>query len=86
MEKLGVPTAVVVTQPFVSSAKAMALAHGIPDYPFAVIPHPIAATGGDELEERADRVVDEVVSILSTGEASSRESGGDVGASMRSHR
>jgi len=84
MEKLGVPTAVVVTEPFISSAKAMALAHGMPDYPFAVIPHPIAATEREELEERAERVVNEVISILSTGEASSGEQEG-VEASTQSN-
>ena len=64
MEKLGVPTAVVVTEPFISSAKAMALSHGMAGYPFAVIPHPIAVTEVETLHEWADQVIDEVVSIL----------------------
>lgn len=76
MEKLGVPTAVVVTQPFISSAKAMALAHSLPDYPFAVIPHPIAATDIEELERRADRTVDDVASILLEGKVASGERAG----------
>jgi len=73
MEKLGVPTAVVVTEPFVTSAKAMAIVHGLPDYPFAIILHPIAATDIEELEKRADRTIEEVISILLVGEVSSRE-------------
>lgn len=44
MEKLNKPTAVICTEPFLSSGKAMALAHGFPDYPFVLIPHPINAT------------------------------------------
>jgi hypothetical protein len=69
MEKLGVPTAVVITEPFVGSASAMAVAHGMPGYPFAVIPHPIAATEVGVLKERADRAMDEVASILLDGGA-----------------
>ncbi|MDP9475539.1 MAG: hypothetical protein M3R38_07580 [Actinomycetota bacterium] len=69
MEKLGVPTAVVVTEPFVSSAGAMAVAHGMAGYPFAVIPHPIAATETRVLEERADGIVEEVASMLLDGSA-----------------
>lgn len=67
MEKLGIPTAVINTEPFISSGKAMAVAHGIPDYPFAVIPHPIAATEKAVLEEWAEKVIDEVAEILLTG-------------------
>jgi hypothetical protein len=63
MEKLGVPTAVVATQPFISSGKAMAVSHGIPDYPFVVIPHPIAATETSKLHSWADNAVDQVASI-----------------------
>lgn len=67
MEKLGVPTAVVNTEPFITSSKAMAVSHGIPDYPFVIIPHPIATTEKSRLEEWADKVADEVVNILITG-------------------
>jgi hypothetical protein len=67
MEKLGVPTAVVNTEPFITSSKAMAVAHGIPDYPFVIMPHPIAATEITRLEEWADAAVGEVVDILLTG-------------------
>ena len=63
MEKLGVPTVVVATEPLISSGKAMAVSHGIPDYPFVVIPHPIAATEISKLHNWADKVVDQVVSI-----------------------
>jgi len=69
MEKLGVPTVVVATEPFISSAKAMALSHGMPDYPFAVIPHPIAATETSKLHSWADKVVGQIVSIWLKGES-----------------
>ena len=72
MEKLGVATAVVATEPFISSGKAMAVAHGIPDYPFAVIGHPIAATDTATLHGWADGVVAQVVSIWQKGETAGR--------------
>lgn len=64
MERLGIPAGAVLTEPFVPSGKAMALAQGFPDYPFAVIPHPIAATEVKTLEDRADQVIEDVVSLL----------------------
>lgn len=67
MEKLNIPTAVINTEPFISSAKAMAVAHGIPDYPFAVIPHPIAATENEVLHQWVDDIMDEIVSLLQHG-------------------
>lgn len=68
MEKMGVPTAVISTEPFVSSSRAMAVSHGMPDYAFAVIPHPIAATAVDILHQWADGVLDQVISIWLNGE------------------
>ncbi|SDI28764.1 hypothetical protein SAMN05216352_106141 [Alteribacillus bidgolensis] len=65
MEKKQVPAAVIVTEPFISSGKAMAIAHGLPDYSFAVIPHPIAATTVDTLENWAEDAVKEVAELLS---------------------
>ena len=64
MEKLGVPTAVICTEPFISSGKAMALAHGLPDYPFAVIPHPINATSYEVLDDWVEESLPEVVRLL----------------------
>nr|WP_246943548.1 hypothetical protein [Bacillus pinisoli] len=67
MEKEGIPTAVVNTEPFISSSKAMAVAHGIPDYPFVIIPHPIATTEAVQLNKWAEQTIEEVVEILVTG-------------------
>lgn len=64
MEKLEVPTAVVCTKPFVSSGKAMAVAHGLPDYPFAIMPHPINATSYEVLDQWAEDILPEVFQLL----------------------
>jgi hypothetical protein len=67
MEKLGVPTAVICTEHFISSGKAIDLSHDIQDYPFIVIPHPIVATKTETLHEWADQVVDQVIALLLKG-------------------
>lgn len=64
MEKLGVPAAVICTEPFVSSGKAMALAHGYTDYPFAVIPHPINITTPQQLKAWSEEVLSAVENLL----------------------
>jgi hypothetical protein len=42
----------------------MAVAQGIPDYPFAVIPHPLAATEKEVLYKRADQILGDIEGIL----------------------
>ncbi len=63
-EKRGVPTAVICTTPFVSSAKAMSVIGGIPEYPFVVVPHPLGSLPTDELRGRAIQAAPDVLSIL----------------------
>ncbi len=47
----------------------MAEANGLPDYPFAVIAHPIAGNGDEELRDKAERAVDLLVPLLTRREA-----------------
>ncbi|MBM7659693.1 hypothetical protein JOC85_000460 [Bacillus mesophilus] len=72
MEKLGVPTAVVSTLPFITSSRAMAVAQGIPDYPFITIPHPIAATEKHVLQSWVDEIIEEVEDVLVSGTSKNR--------------
>ena len=64
LEKRGVPAAVICTEPFINSAKAMSKLGGIPDYPFVVLPHPLGSLTPDELRERAIQAAPEVLRIL----------------------
>jgi hypothetical protein len=63
-EKLGIPAVAVITDRFADSARAMAEADGQPDYPFAVIAHPIAGNRDDELKDKAARAVEILVPLL----------------------
>jgi hypothetical protein len=53
-----------MTDRFEPTARAMAAASGLPDYPFAVIPHPIAGNADLALRDKAVAVVDQVVALL----------------------
>jgi alkanesulfonate monooxygenase SsuD/methylene tetrahydromethanopterin reductase-like flavin-dependent oxidoreductase (luciferase family) len=63
-EKLGIPAVAVITDRFEASARALAAANGMPDYPFAVIAHPIAGNTDDELREQAEVAVRLLVPLL----------------------
>jgi hypothetical protein len=66
-EKRGLPAAVICTEPFVSSAIAMSKMGGIPEFPFAVVPHPLGSLDENSLKERAKEVAGDIVKILLEG-------------------
>ena len=63
-ERLGIPAVAVITDRFEASARAMAAANGLPDYPFAIIVHPIAGNSDDELRDKAEHAVGRLVPLL----------------------
>ena len=63
-ERRGIPAVAVMTDRFVPTARAVAELNGVPDYPYVVIPHPIANDSDDELREKAEAVVGRIVSLL----------------------
>jgi hypothetical protein len=64
LERRGIPAAAICTDLFVPNGKAIAEAHGAPDYPFALVPHPLASASVAELEQRAKAVLGEVLRHL----------------------
>ena len=67
IEQRGIPAAVICTEPFIATAKAMAKICGLPDYPFATVRHPIGSLAAIEVERRAEAVLPQVVAILRHG-------------------
>ena len=63
-EERGIPGIAVVTEPFNQTATAMATTWGLPGFPFASTPHPIATLVGAELDERAIRLAGRVAELL----------------------
>ena len=66
-EKRGLPAAVICTEPFVSSAVAMSKMGGIPEFPFAVVPHPLGSLDENSLRVWAKEVAGDIVKILLEG-------------------
>ena len=56
-----------MTDRFVSAADEMRRALGMPDYPFAVIEHPISNASRRELEERVETVLDSGLRFIVRG-------------------
>ena len=55
-----------MTDRFAVSVREIAAIEGLPDYPFAVIAHPIAGNPTDELHDKAERALASIVSLLTT--------------------
>ncbi len=64
MERLGIPTASIITHVFNNTAKAMTRMMGVPDYEYIVAQHPISSLTDEECRQRAETLVPEVERIL----------------------
>ena len=67
LEQQGIPTATIITDVFVNTARAYTRLMGVPDFPYLVCPHPITNVSGPELEERAQLLAPQVVKLLLEG-------------------
>jgi hypothetical protein len=64
LERRGIPTAAVATEPFVDEALEQARLLGMPDYRMIYVPHPVQLLSLEELHEYADRAFEEIVARL----------------------
>jgi hypothetical protein len=67
-EKVGVPSASIVTDVFEATGRAMAESWGVPGYKFLSMPHPIANLSEADLDRRAREIAPEVVKLLLQGQ------------------
>ena len=67
-EKVGIPTAAIVTDVFEATGRAMAQAWGLPNYKYLSVKHPIANLTEDELDKRARDIVPQIVQLLLEGQ------------------
>jgi len=68
LEKVGVPSASIVTDVFEVTGRAMAEQWGLPYYRFLVMPHPVANLTEGELDQRAREIAPEIVKLLLQGQ------------------
>jgi hypothetical protein len=64
LERLGIPTAAVATEPFVDEALEQARVLGMPDYRMVYVPHPVQLLSLGELHGYADAVFEQIVAAL----------------------
>ena len=64
LQKRGVATAVICSEPFFRLAKAQASAGGVPDLSLIVIPHPLGGTGLDVVKSRAGIAYEQLFQII----------------------
>ena len=67
-EKVGVPSASIITDVFEKTGRAMAEQWGLPTYKFLMMPHPIANLSEKELDQRAREMAPEVVKLILQGQ------------------
>lgn len=64
LEKKGIPTVTICSDAFISLAKAVATSKGVPSLNMVVITHPIAGIPADQVRNKADNALDEIVRCL----------------------
>ena len=64
LERRGIPTAVVGTEPFIDEAIEQARVLGMPELRIVTVPHPVQLLTKEQVKELADRAMDEVVARL----------------------
>ena len=64
MERLGLPTASIITHVFNNTAKAMTRMMGVPDFEYIVAEHPLSSLTDDQCRERAETLLPDVERIL----------------------
>src|SRR4051794_11624801 len=64
LERLGVPTATVISTAFARAARSQAAGRGMEDLPIVEIPHPMHTAPKDDVYARAEAVLPSVISAL----------------------
>ena len=67
LDRAGIPAATICTDHFVNTGQATATVWGVPEYPVIYMPHPLSALSDEEVQAEAQKLVGQVVRILTTG-------------------
>lgn len=63
----GKPGAALITEPFIPTAKAIAMVRDLPDHPFILLDHPLGSLNEDELRKQARLAAAQAVEIFTGG-------------------
>ena len=64
LDKAGIPAVTICTDIFIETSHAMAQMWGAQDYPLIFTEHPISHLTRQQLRQRAEEMMDQVVTIL----------------------
>lgn len=68
LEKAKIPAIGIVTEAFDNTSREMAELWGVPKFRFVKVPHPLASLTPEEMDQRADLLVEKVVGLLKEGQ------------------
>lgn len=66
LERLGIPSVTIVTEPFVPAARAVARSQGLPDLPLVVVPHDYLEEDDAAIRAKLLPRLDEIIAALFT--------------------
>ena len=64
LEINGIPSVFIASDEFVDAAEAQAESLGLPEVRRLFVPHPIQDANDDEMREKADAIVEDVIAAL----------------------
>jgi hypothetical protein len=64
LERMGIPSVVVVTEPFVVAAKATARAQGLPDLAMVIVPHDYLVEDEQQARAKLEPLVEDILDRL----------------------
>ena len=64
LERLGIPTVALCTEPFDNTAKSMARRRGFPNYRYVLVEHPLSSARPEGIVRRAQKALPEVIAIV----------------------
>ncbi len=68
LEKAKIPAIAIVTDAFDNTSREMAELWGVPNFKFVKIPHPLASLTPEQVDQRAQELVEKVVALLKEGQ------------------
>ena len=64
VQRLGVPSAVICSEPFLQLGRTQSRVLGAPDLPLIVITHPLGGLAMDDVKARADAALPQLLDLL----------------------
>ena len=64
LQKRGLLSAVIVSEPFLKLGKTQARVFGVPDLPLLLIPHPLGGLSLEQVEGRAGHAIPQVLRLI----------------------